>query len=376
MSVVVVGAGLAGAVAAARLAARGHAVTVVADRPGATALHGGGWYLGLQQLARFGLPAPRTGEALAFVTEGLPALELMDGPFALTDADGAPRVVDVAPRTHALGADLGDRPLVADLTGLGHPFAAMQPRGEVVPVAWPAEAALFDRSHAAVAATLDTAAGRDALAEALRAALAGREGTGLLLPPVLGVAEHQAAHAAAAEAAGMPVAEALGTLPSAPGLRLHRALADWLTRLGVRQRRGRVDAVDAAACAVRVGDETIEAAAIVLATGGPLPGGLATAGSVREPLAGLRLQPALPTDFMSAVNPTRPYGEALFRTGVAVDVQLRPCGYDGEPVHPRLFAAGDLIGGPDAVADACGSGLALLSGYVAAEQAADALEAR
>ena len=44
--ILVVGGGLAGTVAAARLIALGRNVTLVHDRPGATALHGGGWLLG------------------------------------------------------------------------------------------------------------------------------------------------------------------------------------------------------------------------------------------------------------------------------------------------------------------------------------------
>ena len=376
MSALVIGAGLAGVVAATRLADRGVAVQVVADRPGATALHGGGWYLGLQQLARLGLPTPRIGEALAFVGEGLVDLDLLDGPFALLDTDGARRVVDLAPATHAAAAAFDGPVALIDLTGLGHPFAAMLRAAfgdrptEVVEVPFPDEAAIFDRSFAALAALLDAPDAQARLRDALTRALTGRAVCGVLLPPVLGVTTAAAQRQALTEALGLPVAEALGTLPSTPGLRLHRALEGWLARCGVPVRRGRVERIEPAEGRVWLDGEAVRAEVIVMATGGPLPGGLASDGRVHEPLAGLRLSPALPHDLLSAVNPTRPYGEALFRTGVAVDAQFRPTRHDGDPVARGLFAAGDLLGGPDGVSDACGSGLALLTGFLVAEHAA------
>lgn len=370
MTVAVVGAGLAGAVAAARLKDRGVDVVVVADRPGATALHGGGWYVGAGRLPAW-LP-PRLDEALAFVRKGLAELDLVDGPFTLPDDQGARRVVDLAPAAHAAAAGLPEPFAVADLVPLGHPFARMQPRGEVLPVEYPGWPDAFDRSFAAVAARLDAEPReRVRLKAALERALAGTGFRGVLLPPILGLQRSADLRRELEDSLGLPVAEALGTSPSAPGLRLSGALARWLDRVGVPVRRGRVHRVDPAAGRLETSAGDVRApAGIVLATGRALPGGLATHEEVREPLAGLPLTPTLPVDLLRAVEPPGPWGGALFRAGVAVDARCRPIGLDGAPIHPRLCVAGDLIGGFEPLADRCASGAAVLTGYLAAEHLA------
>lgn len=367
----VIGAGLAGAVAAARLADRGLSVTVIADRPGATIHHGGGWLLGLESLPRFGLPAPTMDTALEFVINGLGVLDLYDGPFTLLDVDGVPRDVDVAPSTHAAADAFTGTRGVADLVGLGHPFAQMCADHVQVPVEWPTWTGAFGRSFAAAAARIDAdPAEVDALIAAIRAGLATQPVDALLLPPILGIRDPSALHARFEEALDLPVGEALGTLPSTPGIRLDRALAGWLDGLGVTRTRGRVTAIDAVAGVVHLGEQAVSARAIVLATGGVLSGGLTSDQRLTEPLAGLRLTPELPVDVMLAVRPDRPYDADLFRTGLPVDRQMRPTGHDGVAVCPRLFAAGDVLAGPDPAADACGSGVAVLSGFLAAEAAA------
>ncbi|MGK0359814.1 MAG: anaerobic glycerol-3-phosphate dehydrogenase [Bradymonadia bacterium] len=375
MTAVVIGAGLAGAVAAARLAAQGVATTIIADRPGATIFHGGGWLLGLETLTRFALPAPQMDAALEFIEAGLPELALTDGPFTLLDVDGVPRDVDMAPQTHAAGHAFCDpafngRVGVVDLAGLGHPFAEMCPWLETITIAWPEWPGAFGRSFAAAAARLDAdPAEADRLIAALKTACSGQALDAILLPPVLGLTDSMGLQARLQAALGMPVAEALDTLPSTPGLRLDRALTAWLARLGVTRQRGRVTAIDVAAGTVAIGDATVSAKAIVMATGGVLPGGLTSDQVITEPLVGLRITPELPVDVMLAVRPDRPYDADLFRAGLPVDEQMRPIGYDGEPVHLSLFAAGDLLAGPDSAADGCGSGVALLSGFLAADAA-------
>ena len=373
MSVVVIGCGLAGATAAARLSALHVPVTVVADRPGATVMHGGGWYLGLNRLPRYGLASPRIGEALELLSGGLDGeLELDDGPFALTDTGGVRRLVDLAPRNHARAASFQAPFAVADLAPVGHPFAQMQPAGTPVTVEYPRWPGAFDRSFAAVAARLEQPDEQAVLTEALATALEGRGFTALLLPPVLGLENANRIRVRLEEALGIPVAEALGTAPSTPGLRLEGALRRWLSRLEVPVRRARVTAVDRDGRVVHLGEARLDADAVVFATGGVVPGGVEIGLEAREPLAGLRVDP-LPIDLLTAVRPDRPYGGALFRVGVSVDRCLRPIGHDGEPVHPRLFAVGDLLAGPDNVGDRCSSGRAVLSGYLAAEHVSEAV---
>ncbi|MEZ4467448.1 MAG: FAD-dependent oxidoreductase [bacterium] len=376
-AVTVIGAGLAGTVAAARLVHLGVPVRLIHDRPGVTPMHGGGWLLGLETLA--GVPAARMDEVLAFLEGGLPELALTDGPFDLLDTDGVVREVDVAPASHAAGASLPPGSAAVDLLGLGHPFAEMCKGFKTLAIDWPTWPGAFGRSYAAAAQRLeDDATGLDALAEALRAALARQPAPGLLLPPVLGLTAVEARRARLQAAVGVPVAEALGTVPSTPGLRLWRALADWRARLapGLTLVEGRVTALDLKSRSLLVGHDRHPFDALILATGGPIPGGLTSAGSVTEPLLGLRITPELACDWQRSVRPDRPYDADLFRAGVAVDAAFRPTRHDGRPVDRRLFAVGDLVAGVDAVADRCGSGLAILSGFIAAEAAAAAVQGK
>jgi glycerol-3-phosphate dehydrogenase subunit B len=372
--VVVIGAGIAGVVAAARVQHHGLPVILLHDRPGATWMHGGGWYLGLDRLGSL-VPgsAAHMGDALAFVDAGLAELELADGPFRLLDTDGAARVVDWAPINHAAASAFEAGWAVVDLAPLGHPFARMASAAmggaPIVEVAYPEWPAAFGRSFAAVATRLDAdPAEAPRLFAALRRALDDDTPSGLLLPPVLGVAGASACRWKLVEALELPVAEALGTTPSTPGLRLSGALSRWLDTVGVEVRRARVDALDLDACIVRTADGSIEASGVVLATGGALTAGLI--GVTYEGHAP-RVAPEPATDLLRlAVHPEEPYGGELFTAGLAVDRQLRPVRPDGAPIHPRVFAAGDVLGGVDAASGQCASGRALLSGFVAAEHLA------
>lgn len=366
----VIGGGLAGAVAAARLRQRGVDVTLIADRPGATLMHGGGWQIGAAALTRAGLAVEHLDDALALVADGLAPLALRAGPFTLTDDQGARHTVDLAPDSHADAAALPAPVAAVELRGLGHRFD--QPRGERVVVDWPRDPAMFGRSYTAVAVQFDAAA-LDTLTRALEAALAGGHHRGVLLPPVLGLLDD--ARAALTDALGVPVAETLSTTPSTAGLRLDRAIAAWLARVGARVERGRVTRVDPDRRQIVFTDgQTLDADAIVLATGGRFTGGLASDEGARiaEPLAALPIDRRLPVDPRRATHPTQPTGP-LFTTGVRCDVAQRPIRKDGHPAADRIWVAGDLCGGLDPLVDRCGSGRAVLTGYVAATSAADAL---
>lgn len=372
---VVIGAGLAGTVAAIRLAERGVAVTVLHDRPGATYMHGGGWSIGRGCMAEHGLPVERLPEALAMATDGLGDLALEAGPFVLLDSDGARRRVDLAPASHAAGARLGERVGVVDLQPLGHRFSAMLDAGPAVPIEWPADSSghdLFGRAYTAVAYRFDDAA-LTRLIDALRPAIADRNLSGLLLPPVLGIAGAEPRRAALAEALGLEVAESLCTVPSTAGLRLAAALTDWRDRRGIISRRARVEHLDLDASRIDLaGGETLTAGVIVIATGSHFTGGLAThGGRPYEPLAGLPMTRHLSLDPQLSTHNQKAEGP-FFKTGVATDDRLRPI-YPNRPApYPRVFAAGVLLGGPDPLVDGCGSGQPLLTGFIAGDAAAQA----
>jgi anaerobic glycerol-3-phosphate dehydrogenase len=378
LPVLVIGAGLAGTVAAARLQARGVPVRVVADRPGATLLHGGGWQLGPDSLrAHHPTAEAALDDALDFTLVGLASLALTEGLFDLPDVEGTRRECEIAPATHAVVDGFGPRHAVADLAPLGHPFATMQGRGTVVTVEWPPYPDVFGRSFAAMAHRVEADPAEPArLIEALKRALKGARHEALLLPPVLGISRTEALRRQVADALGMPVGEALDTLPSTPGFRLHAALSAWLKAAGVTTQSARVVSISTDPLGVRIGDMLVPARAIVLATGRYLTGGLTMHPTVREPLADLPLSPAVPSNPLWGARADGPYDGRVFETGVGHDPGFRAIGLDGRPVHPDVFAVGDLLGGVDALTQGHATGLCLASAWVAASTIADGLAGR
>jgi len=248
----------------------------------------------------------------------------------------------------------------------------MQPTGTSVAVEWP-PGEVFGRSFAFISQRVEAEpALLDALLAALRTALRGRGFDGLLLPPVLGVLRAGENRRRLGAELALPVAEALDTLPSAAGLRLHAALAAWLAASGVETETARVEALSFDPLAVRIGLEARPASGIVLATGRYLSGGLTMHPAVSEALGGFPLAVPVATNPMTDARREGPYGTGPFATGVRVDATLRICALDGQPLHAALWAAGDVVGGLDTLTAACASGLALAGGYAAAEAVAAA----
>ncbi len=374
LPVLVIGAGLAGTVAAARLQARGVPARVLADRPGATLLHGGGWLLGPDALREHHPVAEAAlDDALDFVRIGLESLALTEGLFDLPDVEGARRTCELAPATHAVVDGFGKGHAVADLAPLGHPFAAMQGRGTVVAVDWPPYPDVFGRSFAAMAHRLEADPAEPArLIQALKRGLEGTRHDALLLPPILGISRTESLRRLVADALGMPVGEALDALPSTPGFRLHAALTAWLAAARVPTQTARVSSISLDPLGVQVGDLLLPARAIVLATGRYLTGGLTMHPAVREPLADLPLTPTVPTNPLWGARADGPYDGRVFETGVGHDPGFRALGLDGRPVHPHVYAVGDLLGGVDALTQGHASGLCIASAWVAATTIADA----
>ncbi|MBC8075284.1 MAG: hypothetical protein H7Y32_04345, partial [Chloroflexales bacterium] len=60
-------------------------------------------------------------------------------------------------------------------------------------------------------------------------------------------------------------------------------------------------------------------------------------------------------------------GHPVFRSGVPVDALLRPIGGAGEPVYENVRVAGAALAGADGVREGCYEGLALATGWAAAQ---------
>ena len=422
VDVLVVGGGMAGAIAA--LAARDAGATVVLARraPGATALSSGGisvakdlsalpgeplsWRRGPLESARrltalrpehpyavVGPAIERLGEALGFAARELadvlvPPLDrqrVVMTPFGTAvpcalvqptmeagDLLAAPARIAVVGLSGHLGFDAS---LVADgierLVPLGAPAATVveiDPFGPALASARPHE----------LARALEPPGAAEAAGELLRAALPAGCGVALF-PPVLGLDLRARVADRIAARAGLPVAETLADVPSVPGARLHAAIEARLAAAGVAVLEGRVEGARGPGEPARVGGREVRARSWVLATGRFVGGGIQRWGALEEATLGLPVEAAEGCESgadlarrpaTSLTVRERRAAQPLLSAGVRVDSSLRPLDDRGKPVHARLFAAGAVIGGHEQAADGTGLGVAILTGHLAGRTAA------
>jgi glycerol-3-phosphate dehydrogenase subunit B len=423
VDVLVVGGGLAGAVAALAARAQGASVLLVRRSPGATALSGGaigvspdldalpddplrGRRSPLESARRLaarrpGHPYARLGvgaleEALGFAAAHLSALlEPPDGrPRFLAHVSGGVAECALCLRSQAAGDLRRARGLAAVVGFSGHlgfdarlvasAVARLTPAGgpsvavvEATAFTGPEDGAL---RPVELALALERAGAAEALGVAIRAALP-RGATVALVPPVLGLDPEARVHARVEEAAGLPVAEVVADPPSVPGLRLDAALLARLAGAGVELHSADLEPGAGPGQATRIGEALVEASAWVLASGRFLGGGLARRGRLVEPLLGL---PVLASEAGAAglelagrppallTVRQRTAAQPLLAAGLAVDAACRPLDEAGRPFSERLFAAGAIIGGHEHAADQTGLGVAILSGWIAGRGAAGA----
>ena len=409
--VIVLGAGMAGLVAAVRLAEAGLRVTTVAKGYGSLRLAPAtidilGYQPDLvdspaQALAGFAAAHPEhpyarvsavvLADSVQWLKEHVDTYAYVgdaDANMLLPTALGVPRPSAVVPETMAPGDLRSAGPLL--IAGFGvlkdfHPAlvaenlqAATAARGRAVrarPVMLnPPASGGADVGALALARQFEDAAFRDAVAAELRAAVTGEEAIGL--PAVLGLDQARVVWAELQRATGRPVFEIPTPVPpSVPGLRLARTLQDRLRHAGGRFVLG-ADAVGPELHNSELVGVRIHAAArstprtcrwVVLATGGLSAGGITVdvSGTVSEVALGLPVQAPGPGEvaFLPGYHDEHPMETA----GLRVDSSLRPVGPDGEPVYPNVYAAGAVIGGARPWREKSGNGIGLSTGYLAAD---------
>ena len=419
--VLVVGGGMAGALAALAARASGARVALVRRSPGATALSSGAISVAPHRPAhpneplagrRGPLESARAlaaaspdhpyavlgvdalGDALAFASHALDPLlaPALDRPRVLPTAFGSAASAALCQRSMEAGDLLAVRGTLAVAGLAGHlafdaglvaagleRYAARGgPPARAIALELPGLVSPTARPHE-LARALEAPGAAEALGGALRAALPASAGAALL-PPVLGLDPGARVAERAAAAAGLPVAETLSDVPSVPGLRLQRAIDGALRDAGVVCVTAGIGAgwvfpgepVDA-------GGTPVTARAWVLATGRFVGGGIARRGVLAEPALRLAVQAAEGREagVHLAVRPAasltvrdRRDHQPLLSAGLRVDAALRPLDERGGVVHPRLLAAGAVLGGHEQATDGTGLGVAILTGFLAGLTAA------
>lgn len=238
----------------------------------------------------------------------------------------------------------------------------------------PARAGEVDSSAVTYARAFDDPAFREQAVKLIAPQLEDGESVGL--PAVLGLRDLAACREFAKEL-GHPVFEIPLPPPSVPGMRLNEALLARAKAIGVRVVNG------SRATSVKLGPAGVQSVtvatagaprefagdAFMLATGGFESGALEldSYGRVSETLFDLPLSvPAgrlINGDYWGADQP-------LFRCGVRVNPKLQVIDEAGDLVHSNLFAVGGILAGAARPSEKSGDGIALAS----AVRAADSIE--
>jgi glycerol-3-phosphate dehydrogenase subunit B len=204
--------------------------------------------------------------------------------------------------------------------------------------------------------------------------------THVALPPIVGLDAPLAALNMLQDSMGIPCFEVLAVPPSVPGYRLKRALDRAMARHGVEVIHACVEDFSASDSRVRLvrarqKESTYEVApaTVVLATGKFIGGGIEWSDRLREPIFDLPVfvdgaydptpnVPGLLTDrFVSE--------QRIFTAGLKVDERLRPISPDRQVIYTNLMAAGGVLTGYNYLQDGGGLGVPLVSGHLCAQLA-------
>jgi glycerol-3-phosphate dehydrogenase subunit B len=400
--VVVIGAELDGLLAALRLRELGHPVVLVARSAGSLHYAAGGVHL---------LGSVAHGSGRHSVATPMTDMAQLDArhPYALAGAERTRSAIDWA------GAILSRCGIPANAPQ-GRNATAITPAGLKQPVFMPTEnQATFEKIEGRRVAVVRFDGHRDLPAGLLLAALRGAgidvqpvtvlspstscDNLGIargfdrqvdlvlwftsiaaqmpagievaLFPAVLGLERHAEIVAAASDALGATVLEVPTLPPSVPGMRWARRLEHELSDSGCMFRRGvRIVSADRDGDSIRAlideNGRRIETAAVILATGGVLMGGLDVEadGSIRETALGLDVAQANP---LTAGSPTEMLA-ALHVAGIETDSSLRPA-RNGAASRRNLFVTGRSLAHWHPAEEISAEGVSIVTGWLAAESA-------
>lgn len=168
------------------------------------------------------------------------------------------------------------------------------------------------------------------------------------------------------------------TLPtSVPGARLFHALEDAVVRAGGRVQIGswvlRGEAAGQSLAAIyseaAAREQRHTARRWVLATGGVAGGGLRAEpmGELRETALGLPVQAPSGRSEWFAQRFLAEGGHPVFSAGIAADDALRPLDAAGRVVYENVAVAGSALAGCDPIREGCMEGVAVATGFAAGQ---------
>ncbi|HET9847328.1 MAG TPA: anaerobic glycerol-3-phosphate dehydrogenase subunit GlpB [Candidatus Dormibacteraeota bacterium] len=227
-----------------------------------------------------------------------------------------------------------------------------------------------------VARSFEDAAFRREVANRIRVAMGDKDGVRIGVPAVLGLTHDSEVHAQFQKELGHAVFEIPTLPPSVLGLRLFDRLRKHMQETGVEviwnAPAHAAEVTDGACRRIHLKsagrDQQIEAKAYVLALEGAVDGAMrAGVHTTQDPFFHQRLE--------QSTVPTERTNESLFKAqpfaqvGYHVSDRLQPIGDDGRPLATNVFVAGGAIAGYDPTGTKSRGGLAIATGYRAAQEA-------
>ena len=406
--VIVIGAGLAGLVAATRLAQAGRRVLILAKGVGCTHVSTGCVdVLGYLQGEEVASPREALSEFLTRYPDhpyrhiGLSGLEEalsyfrreceeagwpykgdLTANWRLPTAAGAARPTCLAPDTMTAGDLRRQEPLLLvgfrELRDFYPRYAAanlrrlygLEARGAYLDL--PSLSGQENILATDLARAFDTASFRREVLRALKPILGEAQRVGF--PAALGLRGREAFQELSAET-GRAIFEVPTLPPSVPGVRLFEAWRARLSLAGGRMQlgfpvveaeivEGRVQAVLVQSASRRV---RFAAERFVLATGGLYGHGLLTdhTGAMWEPIFRLPVHGVPDPAAWTAAHPLEPH--PIQRAGLVVDEALRPLDERGRVVLENVHVAGALLAGGTEPRAGIGDGISIATGYRAAQ---------
>lgn len=206
--------------------------------------------------------------------------------------------------------------------------------------------------------------------------------THIAFPPILGIEDPKKTLTILQDQLGLPCFEVLAVPPSVPGYRLQKALDRLMDRFGVEiihgrasgflSGAGRIDTVQAVDKSVHY---DFKPKAVVLASGKFLSGGVQWVGHLKEAVFDLPVCVDgtfdIPAGMGTLISDQFFADQKMFSAGLKVDEKMHPVAPNGQVIFHNLMAAGSVLTGYNYTQGEGGLGIPLLSSLVCARVAAE-----